>query len=160
MKKYIVILVLVFSVLFGTWSALLSQEKIDPAYVDKVMKYPLTFSVPKEIADEAWGRINMFILRYSGARLGVASNFIIQTQEPRLTSEFGYEAARAPRGNTVEFMVMCWAPALAKMAEINSHTLAYYAATGEADQLYVFYWINENKSSWDDATEKLIKKLK
>jgi hypothetical protein len=160
MKIYIVPLILVFCILFGTWSALLSQEKIDPTYIDKVMKYPLTFSAPKEVADEAWGRINSFILKYSDAKIQVASNFIIQTQEPRLASEFAYQASRIPHGDNVEFSVICWAPALAKMAEINSHTLAYYAATGEADQVYVFYWINENKGSWDDATEKLIKKMK
>lgn len=159
MKKYIVILVLAACIFLGIWSPLLCQEKINPAYIDKVMTYPLTFSIPKEKSDEVWGRINMFILKYGDAKIQVASEFIIQSQDARLISEFGYQAARAPRNDSVEIVVACWAPALAKMAEINSHTLAYYAVTGE-DSIFVFYWINENKPSWDDATEKLIKKIK
>lgn len=104
-------------------------------YLEKAMATPLTFSVAKEKAEEAWSRINGFIGQYSSMKIQTASQYIIQTYNPSDTIHYGYLANRAQKGDEYEFLVFCFSGGgfggVKKIPNQNAHILAHYALTGE-----------------------------
>jgi hypothetical protein len=130
MKK---IFVLSTVVCFFLISSMFSQEKDDSGFMVKMDKAPLVFSVSKDKSDEIWKRINFFITEYSMTKIQVATDLIIETNNPGTMGEFAYSASRTTKGDSVEFKVKCVGPAGSeKLADRNAHVLAYYAATGES----------------------------
>jgi len=130
MKK---IFVLSTVVCFFLISSMFSQEKDDSGFMVKMDKAPLVFSVSKDKSDEIWKRINFFITEYSMTKIQVATEFIIETNNPGTMGEFAYSASRTTKGDSVEFKVKCVGPSGSeKLADRNAHVLAYYAATGES----------------------------
>jgi hypothetical protein len=107
----------------------------EATYLEKAMATPLTFSITKEKAEEAWGRINGFIGQYSSMKIQTASQYIIQTYNPSDTIHYGYSANRAQKGDEYEFSVSCFSGGgfggVKKIPNQNAHILAHYALTGE-----------------------------
>jgi len=130
MKKIFVLSTVICSLFI---SSMFSQEKYDSGFMAKMDKAPLVFSVPNDKSDEVWKRINFFITEFSMIKIKVATEFIIETNNPGTMGEFAYSASRTTKGDSVEFKVKCIAPAGSeKLADRNAHVLAYYAATGES----------------------------
>ena len=106
---------------------------MSPSSLARAMATPLTFTVPKDKSDEAWGRVNSFIARYSTMKIQTASDYIIQTYNPTdKFNAYGYTANRMTKGDAVEISVDCvYVESYQKQAIRNAHLLAHYAATGE-----------------------------
>lgn len=128
---------------FGLPGIALAKDKLTPeeqAYLDKALNTPLTVTIPKEISDDAWGRIQVFIARYSDMKFQTSTEFVIDTYKPTegktkfgSNTNYGYSANRLPMGDQVEIQVNCMVPPLfsKKSARHNAHILAYFAVTGE-----------------------------
>ena len=109
------------------------------AYLARAMAAPLTFTVPKDKSDEAWGRVNSFIVKYSTMKVQTVSDYIIQTYNPIDNFHaWGYTANRMTQGDAVEISVTCtYAWGHEKTATRNAHILALYAVTGELDETLI-----------------------
>jgi hypothetical protein len=67
---------------------LTSEEE---SYLEKANAFPLEFVIPKSQADDAWGRAQSFIAKYSDMKLQTATDFILQTYNPmRESGDYGY----------------------------------------------------------------------
>jgi len=147
MKKYSVdamVVILVLGLLSGCAAWKLppitpeEQARLDEfareeqTYLAKAMPFPLEFTIPKGEADEAWGRAQSFIGRYSSMKLQIATDFILQTYNPS-GIDFGYYVTKTPMGDNVQITVRgltdSWFAVAA--ANKNAHILAYYIKTGE-----------------------------
>ena len=98
------------------------------------MAHPLTFTVPKEQAGDAWGRAQSFVGRFSSMKLQTATEFIIQTYNPVGSSvAYGYYVTRTPLGADHQFEVQCVYGNMfsAQDANTNAHLAAHYIATGQ-----------------------------
>lgn len=110
----------------------------EQTYLDKVWAFPLTFTVSKAEAEEAWGRAQSFLARFSGMQLQVLTDFVIETYDPLTVGYgFGYSIVKTPMSEEVQISVQCrpgvpltrlWG---SSDAERNAHILAYYMKTGE-----------------------------
>lgn len=107
-------------------------------YLNKAMETPLTFTIQREDAEEAWGWIKKFIGKYSSMRIQKETDYLIETYTPS-GIRYGYSATRSPRGDEVEFEVKCFSGNvfLEEEAERNAHILAYYALNGEVMPKFV-----------------------
>ena len=146
MKKYSVdamVVILVLGLLSGCAAWKLppitpeEQARLDEfareeqTYLAKAMPFPLEFTIPKGEADEAWGRAQSFIGRYSSMKLQIATDFIIQTYNPGSLSGFGYYVTKTPMGDNVQITVQGLTDIYLASANQNAHILAYYIKTGE-----------------------------
>jgi|GEM_PF-1024724 len=134
---------------------LLQQEPLDPedqAYIDKVQSFPyfnkydttLSFRLPREEAEDAWGRTQVFIEKWSDMKVARITDYVIETYMPPKTGEgrFGYKAIRTPMGNEVRFDITCESGYrfASGGANMNAHILAYYAKTGELRPKFINYY--------------------
>ena len=112
---------------------------MSPSSLARAMATPLTFTVPKDKSDEAWGRVNSFIVKYSTMKVQTVSDYIIQTYNPIDNFHaWGYTANRMTQGDAVEISVTCtYAWGHEKTATRNAHILALYAVTGELDETLI-----------------------
>jgi hypothetical protein len=114
------------------------------AYLKRVMKTPIVFTVPNEKAEEIWGRIHSFIGRYSSMEIWIATDYVIQTYEPRGFFDYGYIVVRTPKEDDFEFSIECMGISVLKtlttktitnkndkVCNRNAHLLAYFALSGE-----------------------------
>lgn len=102
------------------------------------METPLKFTVPREDAEEAWGWIKKFIVKYSSLKILKETDNLIETYTPT-GIKFGYSAIKSLQGDEVEFEVKCFSGNvfLGEEAERNAHILAYYAVNGEVMPKFV-----------------------
>ena len=137
MKKYICIVVIMFLAI--ACNQTVNSIKLTPdqqAYVARAMLQPIPVVIPKDKAEEAWGRIQSFIGQYASMKMQIATDYIIETYNPDGSSfAYSYRAAKTVKGDSVEFALACFTNAQFGMAqkecERNVHLLALYAATGE-----------------------------
>lgn len=121
--------------------------KVDSGYVDRhaviepaaleVATFPLQFTLPASVSNEAWGRANKFVSEYGSMKLQLASDYLLQTYSPLGVDHYGYTIVRAPQGDSVEFTVTCVPPDQARdfayrleSAASNARVAACYIATG------------------------------
>jgi hypothetical protein len=106
-------------------------------YVDRAMKQPLEFSLPKEQSEEAWARIQSFISQYASMKIQTATDYILETYNPHseMVPAYAYQANRTPAGDQVNFIVKCFTDAALgvgkRECERNAHLLAHYAVSSE-----------------------------
>jgi hypothetical protein len=145
MGKIIVAIVgLTLSVLIGcaTQSAAPQHRVLLPeeqTYLDKVMLTPLEFVIPKTEANDAWGRAQSFISKFSGMKLQTVTEFVIQTYTPTssdgeayYSGYCGYQVTKTPMGDNIQITVQSMAGRMfTKLANRNAHILAHYIKTGE-----------------------------
>ena len=130
-----IVVILVLALLAGC--ATTSMLKLTPeerTYLEKAKAFPLEFTIPKSEADEAWGRAQSFIGRFSSMKLQTVTDFVIQTYNPRSTDvDFGYYVTKTPMGDKVQITVQCNTGNVfaEEDANNNAHILAYYIKTGE-----------------------------
>jgi len=94
----------------------------------------LEFAIPKIEADDAWGRAQGFIGRFSSKKLLTVTDFVIQTYDPMgCSDEYGYSVIKTPMGDNVLIAVECIVgnTLIKPNAEKNARILAYYIKTGE-----------------------------
>ena len=128
------------------WQGIMDQPpKGAPAdldYLTKALAMPLTFSVPNAKAEEVWGRINVFISKYSSMKIQIATNYNVETYNPTDIIEYGYSASRLLKGDETEFTVNCFSGGsfgqVKNIPNQNAHILAYYALTGEIVEYLIF----------------------
>lgn len=138
MKKLIVILSLFLLSCAST--IIYSKEQSD--YLVKIRQFPLEFEMPKEQVEEAWGRAQSFIGRYSSMKLQIVTDYVIQTYNPvGIGAEFGYYVTKTPMGVMVQFTVQCNVnnSLLNDHAMDNAHILASYIKTGELPYPYLIF---------------------
>jgi hypothetical protein len=120
-----------------TGCATTSMLKLTPeeqTYLEKAKAFPLEFTIPKSEADEAWGRAQSFIGRFSSMKLQTVTDFVIQTYNPGSGDvDFGYYVTKTPMGDKVQITVQCNTGNMFAGADANTnaHILAYYIKTGE-----------------------------
>jgi len=138
MRKYaieVTVAILVLALLTGC--ATTSMLKLTPEeqmYLEKAKAFPLEFTIPKSQADEAWGRAQSFIGRFSSMKLQTVTDFVIQTYNPISPNvDFGYYVTKTPMGDKVQITVQCNVGNIFSGADANTnaHILAYYIKTGE-----------------------------
>ncbi|MHA1305140.1 MAG: hypothetical protein ACTSPI_15690 [Candidatus Heimdallarchaeaceae archaeon] len=114
-----------------------SMLKLTPeekTYLEKAKAFPLEFTIPKSEVEEAWGRAQSFIGRFSSMKLQTVTDFVIQTYNPRSGDvDFGYYVTKTPMSDNVLITVQCIAGNMFTGADANTnaHILAYYIKTGE-----------------------------
>ncbi len=117
------------------------------AYLDKVMDRSLDVTVSKAGAEEAWGRVQSFIGKYSSMKIQMSTDFNIQTYNAPVSEsvyrfECGYSATKTPMGKKIQISVECAPGRSTNMfasnnskwdhfAAVNSHIMANYVETGE-----------------------------
>jgi len=109
----------------------LTREEAD--YLMAIRRSPLTFQLPKAQADDAWGRAQSFIGKYSSMKLQVVTEFVLQTYNPS-DYKYGYYVTKTPMGENVEFSIQCLTAGFfadQNAAERNAYILAWYIKTGE-----------------------------
>lgn len=132
MRK-VAIIVLTLFVLVGCTS--ITMKNLTPEernYFEIVEAFPLEFTMPKVEADDAWGRAQSFIGRFSSMKLQTVTDFVIQTYNPS-DIKFGYYVTKTPMGDEIQITVQCITEGLFSGvdAKRNAHILAYYIKTGE-----------------------------
>lgn len=140
MKKTIILLAIVFlAVACFVPPVATTPEEAD--YLARVNAQPLTFRVPAAQSNDAWGRIQSWIGRFSiYLKIKTVSDYVIETENPSLMGIWtAYSASRAPMGEQVEFTIRGWTSGLNSQddAKQNGHILAYYAATGELIEKFI-----------------------
>ncbi len=97
---------LVLCLLMGC--ATTSMLKLTPeeqTYLEKAKAFPLEFTIAKSEADEAWGRAQSFIGRFSSMKLQTVTDFVIQTYNPGSGDvNFGYYVTKTPMGEEVQIV--------------------------------------------------------
>lgn len=109
------------------------------AYDKAVREQPRKFTMPTSEAEEAWSRAQQFIGTYSGYKIQVATDYVIQTYTGNSGVRYGYGVTRLLSGDTTTFDVRGFSSSalLDGHARYNANILAYYMLTGKlmADQL-------------------------
>jgi hypothetical protein len=106
----------------------------EKAYIQKLNATPSVFSVERSKGDDAWGRAQSFLGRFSSMKLQIATDFVIQTYNPTESEvDYGYSVTKTPIGNNFEFQVRCSCGNMFGGAEArkNARILSYYILTGE-----------------------------
>lgn len=130
--RNIIFLLVGFLLLSCAASRTLTREEAD--YVLAVKRFPLEFEITKDEADEAWGRAQSFIGKYSSMKLQTVTDYVIQTYNPGSTDyKFGYYVTKTPLGDNTQFSIQCicnnWFAGDDRNR--NAHILAWYIKTGE-----------------------------
>lgn len=109
-------------------------------YLQTAMATPLTFTLPRDQAEEAWARAQSFVTRFSTMKLQSLTPHVIRTYDPtEATAGFGYYLRRIPRGDRTKITVECMCNNLmpSDQSVENAHILAYYMRTGKLDATLV-----------------------
>lgn len=120
---------------------LTAQEK---AYASAMRAFPTEFSVPKDQSDEAWGRANRFLSKFSVLRLQMATDMLLTTYNPYKIGQYGYEITRMSGRENVTFNVECSSftgnifSDERHEANQNAHIAAYYIATGIVEPYFIY----------------------
>lgn len=117
------------------------------AYLEKVHKTPLTFSLPLSKEREAWSRAQSFVGQYSSMKIQIATDSVLETYNPTSSHNlvgvyspaFGYWVTKTIEKDKINFKISCsvnlhqlikkekWTNAAIK----NAHILAHYVKMGE-----------------------------
>lgn len=127
----ITLLIFITACSFAPRQAVTPEEA---AYLSRAMATPLIFRLSLDRSDEAWGRIQSFIGRFSSMKLQIATDYVIETYNPAGSSVlFGYSATRTDLPDECEIEVRCMYSNTftGNDAIQNAHILALYALTGE-----------------------------
>lgn len=133
--REVTIIVLVLFVLVGCTS--ISMKNLTPEernYFEKVDAFPLEFTMPTIEADDAWGRAQSFIGRFSSMKLQTVTDYVIQTYNPGSSDvKFGYYVTKTPMDDEFQINVQCNTGNMfaGGDAKRNARILAYYIKTGE-----------------------------
>jgi hypothetical protein len=153
MKKGLMLAVIVFLAAACTMPPVATTPE-EVNYLAKVNAQPLTFRVPAALSNDAWGRIQSWIGRFSiYLKIKTVSDYVIETEHGTLIGTMiAYSASRAPMGEQAEFTIRAWTSSLNSQvnAKQNGHILAYYAATGELMEKFSLGYSNNTQN---DQTE-------
>lgn len=98
--------------------------------VASLLRTPLEFGVPKDESNAAWGRAQSFVGKYSGMKLQVATDFVLQTYNS-IEGRAAYQVVRSPGVDKDIFTVNCSNTIFYKEADANARILAHFIQTGE-----------------------------
>ncbi len=104
------------------------------AYLDKAMAQPVKFEIPTSEAQDAWGRAQSFVGKYSVMKIQIATDYVLQTYSPT-DENFGFNVVRTPGPQKTEILVdYNTGPGVEDPAVGNrdAHLLAFFVKTGEA----------------------------
>jgi len=110
--------------------------------LDKIIYQSTTVSVPNEKFQEAWGRAQSFLARYSNMKMQTVTDYVIDTYNPLKNSggvknmfvAYGYSVSRTPSvSGTTLISVKCVSNNMFanEYAKRKAQILAYYIETGE-----------------------------
>ena len=117
-------------------------------FLAEIEKEVLEFDLPKDQANDAWGRAQSWVAQYSPMKIQTATDFVLQTYNPpmdggyeitKIQVYYGYEVSRAPMGDKVKFRVVCnpsgyyyKKDVIQASATRNAKMLAHHIRTGAA----------------------------
>lgn len=141
MKKGLILAVIVFLAAACVVPPVATTPE-EAGYLAKVNAQPLTFRIPAAQSNDAWGRIQSWISRFSPlVKIKTVSDYVIETENANImTSLTMYSASRSPMGDQVEFIIRGWSPGGSfspANVTLKVHILAYYAATGELIERFI-----------------------
>ncbi len=131
--------------LVGCATAPQARSPEEAAYLSDLTKEPVEFDMPKDEADDAMGRAQVFIAKYSSMKIQTATPNVVETfnvpEGNILAPQFyGYRVTRANIGDKAHFVVQCFnglEGALIKSAhaapERNARIMARYIKTGNVE---------------------------
>lgn len=139
MKKcFVLMLVVAFSFVAGCVSLkspALTPEEI--AWMQKVMKEELTFTVPADQIEQVWSRVFKFISNYCDTKIQVATDYHVETynaDKNAYSLQYGYSATKLKVGVNYEVTVNGHCNMMifdqGWLSE-NLHIMAYYVRTGD-----------------------------
>jgi hypothetical protein len=113
---------------------------LQQAYIEKVMASPLEVNIKKSQIEDAWGRTQAFIAKYSDLKIQTVSDYSIQTYNSYRIFMYGYTAIKTPAKDGFTITVNCIsANSLSRSTrekmqdalDLNAHIFSYYVETGE-----------------------------
>jgi hypothetical protein len=136
MKKIAINLFLLFLVFFLFSCAKRQYTPEEQAYMDKAAACSLDVVIAKSEAEDAWGRAQSFIGKFSNMKLKTVTDYVIQTYNPPkqpIPIIYGYSVTKTPMGDNVHINVSCIPSnsSATHFSDYNAHLLAYYIKTGE-----------------------------
>ena len=110
-----------------------AQSPESGAYLADASRQSLSIPVGKDRAEELWARAQIWISEHSRMRLGMVTDYVIQTETPsERKPDYQYSVTKAPSPEGFTITVRCttehWVSK--KQADQNAQLLAYYIATG------------------------------
>jgi uncharacterized lipoprotein len=120
-------------------SGCMSAKTLSPehaAYRSEAMAHPLTWTMPKAAAADAWGRAQTWIAQHSSMKIQIATDYVLQTYNPDSegwATKYGYNVSASPAGESVQITVTCTSgtPYRDEQIAVNAHLLAYYMSSGK-----------------------------
>lgn len=115
------------------------------AYLQEIMAEPIEFDLPKSQGDDAMGRAQVFIAKYSSMKIQTATNNVVDTYNvasgtPFGPQPYGYKVLRSNIGDTAHFTIECFnglEGVIYKSVHVlparNARFLARYMKTGKLD---------------------------
>lgn len=108
------------------------------SYLSKALTTPKELIIKKDKSEEAWGRAQTFISRFSDMKLQIATDYVLETYNPAGT-QIGFKANKTPMGDKVKVQALCFysnenpliSSDIAKRAYVNANVFRYYILTGE-----------------------------
>lgn len=131
MNKYFLLLIIIFIACTVPAKKGITPDEED--YLSKVNEFPTEFTIEENDIDNAWGRAQSWIGKYSSMKVQTVTDFIIQTYNPS-SDNYGYYIVKTPVNNDFEINVSCSKANIftpKKYAETNARILSYYIKTGE-----------------------------
>lgn len=108
-------------------------------FYNNMMAQPNPFTLPVSKSEDAWGRANVFVAKYSEFRVQSATNYTITTYYPDdESSHYGYSVTRSPMGDSVIFEIKCIGNDPISVND-NAKAAAYYIATGIIKPILITY---------------------
>lgn len=120
-----------------------SLSSVEDQYLNEVKNFPLEFYVSKEEVNNAWGRAQSWIARFSDMKIQTVTECVIQTYNPTgdIGGQWGYYVTKTPIEDKFQISVRCIGsnPFLVSNQKLNAHILAYYIKTGILQEKFIAY---------------------
>ena len=78
------------------------------AYIQKISGHSNSITLPKERSDEAWGKAQTFISKYSSMKIQTVSDYIIETYNSTMATNYAWSASKVLLKDSVTIDVKCW----------------------------------------------------
>ena len=136
MKKYFLLVSLfILSLTTPVFAFPQPNTSDEVEYMNEVMNTSLEVTVSSAEANDAWGRAQSFVGKYSNMKIQIATDFVIQTYNPEAFSEkYGYYIVKTKNDDgNYSFQVECTGNGIFSNKDklANQQILAYYIKTNK-----------------------------
>ena len=136
------VLLTTISLMFFSCATTKTLTPYQQSQYEKIRYQPTTVSVPNDRFQEAWGRAQSFLARYSSMKMQTVTDYVLDTYNPLKNSTgttnmfvaYGYSVSRMLSGGGTNLIsVKCVSNNMFanEYAKRNAQILAHYIETGE-----------------------------